>query len=189
MSAGGGRERHVVDLARLGVEAAPDDALDELVVGHVQQQEGVGLDALLGDGVRLRRRSRVPVQEPPLFLRRGGVQRIHHHGDNARVRHEVTAVHVLLRLKTGGRALLDRSAEQVPGGDVHEAVLLDDELALRALAGGGRARDHHPLGAGADGHRPAALRAGRGGAAGVELSARELSRGGGEGERSHRGCG
>ena len=49
---------------------------------------------------------------------------------------------------------------RVPGGDVHEAVLLDDELALRALAGGGRAGDHHALGAGGDHNGP------RGGARG-----------------------
>ena len=133
----GGGEREVVDLSRLGVEAAADDALDQHLVGDVEEEEGVGLDALLGDGVRLRGAARVPVEEPALLLRVGGVEGVHHHGHHARVGDEVAAVHVLLGLEAGGGALLDRRAEEVARGDVHEAVLLDDELALRALTGGG----------------------------------------------------
>ena len=64
-------ENEVVDLSRLGVEAAADDALDQHLVGDVEEEEGVGLDALLGDGVRLRGAARVPVEEPALLLRRG----------------------------------------------------------------------------------------------------------------------
>ena len=79
-----GAERHVVDLARLGVQTAPDDALDELLVGHVEEQEGVGLDALLGDGVRLRRRrGDAPSRSHPFSFGVGGVERIHHHSDRA----------------------------------------------------------------------------------------------------------
>ncbi len=53
------------------------------------------------------------------------------------VRHKEAVVHVLGEL---GEVLPAR-AEQVAGADVHEAVLLDEELALSPLAAGGRTRD------------------------------------------------
>ena len=53
---------------------------------------------------------------------------------------------MLLRLLAGGRAFLDRRAEQVPGGDVHEAVLLDDELAPVPLPRRARQRSSTRLG-------------------------------------------
>lgn len=43
----------MVDVPRVGVEAAADDPPDEHLVGHVEEQEGVSLDALCGQRVRL----------------------------------------------------------------------------------------------------------------------------------------
>ena len=123
-----------------------------------------------------------------LLLRVGGVERIHHHSDHARVRHEVAAVHVLLRLLAGGRAFLTAARSESPAEMCTRPYFSTMSSHCVPLPEAG-APAIIALGAGADGHGPAALRAGRGGTAGVKLGARELSRGGGEGERSHRGCG
>ena len=61
----------------------------------------------------------------------------HHH----LVRHELAARHDVLGAQPDQRAGLDRRAQHVAGRELHDAVLLDEPLRLRALpAPGGPSR-------------------------------------------------
>ena len=178
-------EREVVNLTSLRVHPAADDAFDDGAVRDVEEDDGVRDDAFRGDGVRLRRGPRVAVEEPAGGLGLVGVERLDDHADHHLVGDEVSAVHELLGALAEVGARRDRRAEEIARGDVLEAVLLDDELALGALARGGGAGDHNLLRASRDGHGDrAAGGGGRGRLTGVErpalLSAGEL--GGGDGE-------
>mmetsp|Transcript_39161 Transcript_39161/g.97009 ORF Transcript_39161/g.97009 Transcript_39161/m.97009 type:complete len:226 (+) Transcript_39161:200-877(+) len=188
-----GEELDVVDGAGLRVQAPPHHTLDEHVVRHVQQQEHVRGDAHSLDGVGLGCRARVPIQQPALLLGLGRVERVLHHGHHHLVGHQVAAVHEVLSAQPRGGARLDLRAQQVARADVRQAELLHDELALRALAAGRRARDDDALGRRRRRGHAHAL-AGGGGAghlAGGELAgpaAGEL-RGGGGGRRGEsEGC-
>ncbi len=56
--------------------------------------------------------------------------------DDDLVRHQGALVHVLLGLRPHGCTRLDRRAEHVAGGDLHDAVLFGEALGLRAFARG-----------------------------------------------------
>ena len=176
-------ELEVVNLPRLRVHPASDDALDEDVVRDVEEDDGVGDDTLLRDGVRLGRGPRVAVEEPAGGFGLVRVERLDDHPDDHLVGHEIASVHELLGAHAEVGARRDRCAEEIARGDVLQAVLIDDELALGALAGGWGAGDHDLLRARGDGDDGAAG-GGRGDRARVErpalLSAGEL--GGGDGE-------
>ena len=67
------------------------------------------------------------------------------HPDDHLVGHEIASVHELLGAHAEVGARRDRCAEEIARGDVLQAVLIDDELALGALAGGWGAGDHDLL--------------------------------------------
>ena len=116
-------EGEVVDVARLRVRAPPHDALHDDLVRHVDEQEDVGADVALLDRLGLRRRARVPVEEPASALHVRLAETVHDHVDDNVIRHEVTRVHETLGLLARRRALRDLLSKQIAHRDVHEAVL------------------------------------------------------------------
>ena len=129
----------MVDLAGDGVGAAQADALDEHAVGHLKLNESVGLDADISHGLGLCSSAGKAVQKPALGLHLRFAKLGLHHADDDRVGHEGTLGHVLLGFLAEGSAGLDLLAQNVAGADVHNAVLLHDELALGAFARAGGA--------------------------------------------------
>ena len=63
------------------------------------------------------------------------------HPDDDLVGHQLTCVHVALRLGPEGRARRARRAQEVAGGEVREAALPTEPLRLRPFAGSGRPED------------------------------------------------
>mmetsp|Transcript_86377 Transcript_86377/g.259125 ORF Transcript_86377/g.259125 Transcript_86377/m.259125 type:complete len:202 (-) Transcript_86377:1102-1707(-) len=135
-------ELHVVDLARIRVQPPARDALDENVVGHLQQ-DGLGrhqeeLLHLLG----LRLGPREAVEKPTALLALGLVELIGDEADDEVVGHELTRLHVLLGLLAElVRLVLGGLAQHVARRDVDELEHLNNLLALRPFARGRRARD------------------------------------------------
>mmetsp|Transcript_6826 Transcript_6826/g.19785 ORF Transcript_6826/g.19785 Transcript_6826/m.19785 type:complete len:271 (-) Transcript_6826:264-1076(-) len=131
---GGRRILHVVDIAGLRVETAANHALNELVVRHVEEQEGVGNDASLGERVGLRLRAREAVQKPTLGLAVRLREALLHDADDDIIRHELTALHVPLGELAHLRPGLNRRAQHVARRQVHAVEGILDHGALGALA-------------------------------------------------------
>eukprot|EP00754_Rhynchopus_humris_P014733 Rhum_TRINITY_DN14408_c27_g1::Rhum_TRINITY_DN14408_c27_g1_i1::g.88684::m.88684 len=141
-----GRRRpvlQVVDAPRDGVRAAPLDALDDHLVGHVEQHHVVRHQLLLLQHAQLRQRAREAVQQPPplphVLLRHARQQ----HVDYKLVRDQLACLHEDLRLLAQHRLVLDLAAQQVACADVHEAEVPNKQLALSALPRRRGTRDDH----------------------------------------------
>ena len=91
--------------------------------------------------MRLRHRAREAVEDEAV-ARVGLVDAVgddrHHHV----VGHELAARHDVLGAQPDRRAGLDRGAQHVAGRKLHDAVLVDETLRLRAFAGPRRAEQY-----------------------------------------------
>lgn len=113
---------------------------------HVEEQHQLGgLDHLLEHGV-LVHGAREAVNQEGL-----GVGLLHgadHNIDHGLSGHQLALVHQRLALQAQLSAGGDLLAQQVAGGQVLVAILLDDASALGALAGAGAAQDEDDAGVG-----------------------------------------
>ena len=141
-SAFGGLYVDVEDVrAVVAADAAAGDPLDDLVLGDLQVEDRVQLDALgLEHRVQrlgLRHVAREAVEQEAVR----GVRLLHAvlgHPDGDLVRDQVAGVHVRLGLLAQLGALADVGAEEVARGDVRDRQVLGKVRSLRSLAGTGR---------------------------------------------------
>src|SRR5215468_4006877 len=123
------------------------DAFEQDALVHLELDDGVELEALLLEHaierVRLRHRARETVQdEAPArigLLDARGDDR-HHHV----VGHEFAARHHLAGAHAERRAGLGRGAQHLTGRKLHQTMLGDEPLRLRAFAGPRRAEQYQP---------------------------------------------
>src|SRR3954453_14215785 len=131
-------ELDVVGVPVLRAGAPAGQAADDLLVGHVDEQDRGQLapDLLqrLGQGVGLGDLPREAVEQEAV-LGLGAVQGLQDHADDEPVGDEVARVHVLLGLPAELGALGDGGAQDVAGGEVREAEVVREALGLGALAG------------------------------------------------------
>src|ERR671931_15883 len=136
-------ELDVVGAPRRRMHAAAAHTHDDLVVGHVDLEHAVERHAGALERLRLRDGARKAVEEIAA-LAVGLLQPLLHETDDDVVGHELPGVHHLLRREAKRRAGLHRGAQHVTGRNLRDAVLLADEVRLRAFAGAGRAEKYHP---------------------------------------------
>ncbi len=127
--------------AVLAAQATARDPLDDLVLGDLQVQDAVQLDALLGEEhverLGLAQVAREAVEQEAVL----GVLLEHAvlgHPDGDLVRYQAACVHVALGLEPQRGALADVGAEQVAGGDVRDGQGLGEQVRLSTLPGPGR---------------------------------------------------
>src|SRR6266568_2481561 len=123
------------------------DAFEQSALVHLELDDGVELEALLLEHaierVRLRHRARKAIEdEAParigLVDARGDDR--HHHV----VGHEFAARHHLLGVHADRRAGLGRGTQHLTGRKLHQTMLGDEPLRLRAFAGPRRAEQYQP---------------------------------------------
>ena len=85
------------------------------------------------------------VQKPTAVNAFGSSELLLHEVDDEGVRNKLASIHVRLGFLTEGRAGFDCSTQHVAGAKMGDFELLDDLLALSALAGGGGARDNEAM--------------------------------------------
>jgi hypothetical protein len=119
----------------------------QLLLGDVEAQgrlqRAAEVDQAPVQGLGLVDRPGEPVQHEPTVTVRLG-QPLHHHGDDHLVRHQITAVHVLLSGPTQLGPLGHIGPEDVPGGHVGAGEVVRQPDRLSSLARPGRAEDHQP---------------------------------------------
>mmetsp|Transcript_29510 Transcript_29510/g.65343 ORF Transcript_29510/g.65343 Transcript_29510/m.65343 type:complete len:229 (-) Transcript_29510:1003-1689(-) len=138
--------RHVVHLAGLVVHAAVSSAVQQHVVGGLQEDDLVGDDAHALQCGSLWPCVWEAVQQPPTCLAVGPLQPPAQQLQEVVVRHRLAAVHVLLGLQAQGGARLHLLVQQVTHIDVRQAKALGQQLALRGLAAACRAQHHDSQG-------------------------------------------
>jgi hypothetical protein len=114
---------------------AAGQPLEHDLVGHLELEDDGQRAADLGqhrvEGLRLRHRPREAVEDEALLDR---LQLLADQLDHQIVRDEVAALEDRLDAPAELAPRTDRAAENVPGRDVREPVLVGDALRLRALA-------------------------------------------------------
>ena len=78
------------------------------------------------------------------FLASGSSMRSDDDRDDDVVRDELAPIHDVLGLQPDRRTGLDRGAQHVAGGELHDPVLGDEALSLRPLPGPRRAEQYQP---------------------------------------------
>jgi hypothetical protein len=123
----------------------PGQPTQQLLLVGLEVEHGVQghpqVDQAPVQGLGLVDRPGEPVQHEPTVTVRLG-QPLHHHGDDHLVRHQVTAVHVLLSGPTQLGPLGHIRPEDVPGGDVGAAEPASHLSGLRALSSPRRAEEN-----------------------------------------------
>lgn len=136
----GGLELGVVDAARGDVEPAAARALDDDVVGDVEAHDALDAEVELVHELRLLERAREPVEHPAAAAL-GHLHGVLDDVEDDLVGDELALVHDVLGLHAVGGLVLDGGAEHVAGGEVADAVALNDGGALGSLAGSGGTHD------------------------------------------------
>jgi hypothetical protein len=134
----GGVVVDVVDVLVLDAYAAARDALDDLVVGGVDQEDGRQAAATAVEGVLedvgLLGVAREAVQQEAV-LGLGLVDALHDHVADDLVGHEVALGHVALCLLAQRRLVLHRRPEDVAGRVIGKIEVRNKALGLGSLAG------------------------------------------------------
>ena len=115
----------------LRIDVKRDDAIQSLV--HLFQ---TGLQR-----VRLGDRARKTVQDETVAAV-GSHEALANDTHHDFVRHQAAGIHVLFRLASQRRALLDGSAQDIPGRDLRNGKAFRQHLGLRSLAGTGRSEQY-----------------------------------------------
>ena len=142
-------EELVVAAATGRVDEAARDAADQELVGDLQLDDVVKLLLALAEHLvellGLRRRAREAIEDEALLARAVRLKLVLDHADHDLVLDKAALVHDLLRLLAEVRAERHLLAQQIARGEVAHHVLeaLQDLGRLRALAGTGRADEHH----------------------------------------------
>ena len=140
----GGRVERRVPRVPVRAHQAAGDALDQLLLVHVEHQQPVDLAAVplqLGiERLGLRDVAREAVEQEAA-LRVGLRDAVDQHLDHQRVGHELAGLHEVLRAPAELRAVAQVRAQHVAGGDVRQPELGGEPWCLRPLPRAGRAED------------------------------------------------
>src|SRR5690606_1265124 len=131
----------VIHAAGARVNAAARQALDDFLVGNIQLDDKIDINAGIDQCLRLRNGAREAVEQEAL----GTVivlDALFHQANDDFIGHQATGIHYFLRFQTQRGSRFYGSSQHVTGGDLRNTELLHDELGLSALTGAGCAKQN-----------------------------------------------
>src|SRR6266852_4848606 len=129
-------EFDMVDASRARMDPAPAHPLNDLILGYVDLEHKVEIDAGITHRLRLGNGAWKTVEQVAVLAIQV-LQPFLHESDDDVVGNELPRVHDLLCRKTKRRARLYRGAQHVPRRDLRNAEVFPDEACLGALTSAG----------------------------------------------------